>query len=103
VTFLAGDAAGRIKTERQIVLPAGLPSGTVVGVTEAIPDAGGPQVLFSGADGIVRVIDGKGTLRGTVQTQAGFITAPVIAKLREKEPPSLLFIDAKGEVCCVRP
>jgi hypothetical protein len=38
-----------------------------------------------------------------VQSRAGFVTAPVVARLRAHETPSVLFMDARGAVCCVRP
>jgi outer membrane protein assembly factor BamB len=103
VEFLTGDRAGRIETTWQSTLPSDLPSGTVVRVDEVIPDLDGPQVFFSGEDSVVRAFDAAGRLRGSIATKAGFITAPVAAKLRAGEPLSVLFMDSRGDICCIQP
>jgi hypothetical protein len=103
VVFLTGNRAGEIETTWQSQLPTDLPSGTVLRVDEMIPGVDGPQVVYSGADGVVRLFDAAGILRGSLSTQAGFITAPVVAKLRAEESPSILFMDMQGDICCIQP
>ncbi|HZP81324.1 MAG TPA: FG-GAP-like repeat-containing protein [Chthonomonadaceae bacterium] len=103
VTFVTGNRAGQIEIAWQGKMPADLPAGTVLSVEETLPGAHGLQTLHSGADGVVRVIGADGKLLGSVQSRAGFVTAPVVARLRAHETPSILFMDARGDVCCVRP
>ncbi len=102
VVFLIGDRAGQLQTAWQGRLPADLPSGTLLHVEPMAAGTEALHTLYSGADGVVRVFSPQGELAGSIEAHAGFVTAPVVAKLRPDAPPSVLYLDTKGEVCCLQ-
>jgi outer membrane protein assembly factor BamB len=98
VEFLTGDVAGKIATRWRWEQSS---EGNVVGVEEVVPDAGKPQVLLASKDDVLRIVGSNGKTFGEVKP-VGFVTSPVVARLRKENAPSILFFDAKGSLCCVR-
>lgn len=100
VEFLSGNEAGRIEPRWRCQLPKELPSGTVVGV-EKVMGMDEAQTIFVGADGLLRVIGAEGKALGELRT-GGFIAAPIVARLRQDDAPSILFIDVHKSLHCLR-
>lgn len=76
--------------------------GQAIEVEEIMPEQNGPQIIVAGADGALRIVTATGGRIGTIRAHTGFVTQPVVARLRPGESPVLLYMDANSTLRCVR-
>ncbi len=77
-------------------------AGRALDVAEIVGGADEPQLIAAGEDGAIQIVGKDDRVLGKVQPGVGFVTAPVVARLRDGDPPSILFFDAKGDLHCMR-
>jgi hypothetical protein len=123
VVFLTGDAQGKLTPRWQATLlentttnaallengarprRSNLPdqvAGHILDIVEVVGGATEPQLIIVRPDNTLRIAGADGTIFGTLKAQTGFVTQPVVARLGKGELPSVLFLDAAGNVRCLR-
>jgi outer membrane protein assembly factor BamB len=105
VAFLTGTAAGDIIPKWQAALPpdlaANVTKGAITEVAQLVPDVNGPQRVYAGADGYCRILGSRGETVAKLESRGGVIVAPLVARLKRGEAPSIVFIDAQGSLQCL--
>jgi outer membrane protein assembly factor BamB len=59
-------------------------------------------MIVTGPDGALRIVSSEGKKIGTIRPYTGFVTQPVVARLRPGEAPVLLYMDANSVLQCMR-
>src|SRR5262249_30522393 len=100
ISFLTGDGP-RVREAWHMLLPDETPAGSVVGFP-AVREKGEPtRLVHAGADANVRVIaSGRRTVE--IPFTAGPVASPLAVRLRASELPSILFVDGRPRLNCLR-
>lgn len=97
VAFHTVSAAGAVSTSWKHRL-TGLPDGKPTHLVGR--SAADRKTLFAGTDGALYAAGKDETHK--IDAQVGFSTVPVVGRMRSGEAPSILFLDSKGDACCLR-
>lgn len=123
VEFLVGDHAGRLQTRWRLAVPQGYrevsvstqerphatrllkqheKAGRALDVADILGGQNEPQLIAASEDGALQIVGTQSRVLGNIRPAVGFVTAPVVARLRKGDPPCILVFDAKGDLLCLR-